>query len=48
LDLAQAMYFLDGPQGKKIVITCTVPATQESIFKPLFDSCIKSCTIPPS
>ena len=42
VDLAQTMYFFEGPGNKKIVVTCTAPAQFESGLEPLFDACMKT------
>ena len=42
VDLAQTMYFFDGPGNKKIVVTCTAPAQFEAQLEPLFDACMKT------
>ena len=42
VDLAQTMYFFEGPGDKKIVVTCTAPAELESGLEPLFDGCMKT------
>src|SRR5207244_8124458 len=42
VDLAQTMYFFEGPGNKKIVITCTAPAQFEAQLEPLFDGCMKT------
>lgn len=46
-DLAQTMYFFDGPGNKKIVVTCTAPAQFEAQLEPLFDSCMKTFVLSP-
>jgi hypothetical protein len=45
LEVAQAMYFFDGPPGRKIVVTTTVPAADAAALQPLLDSCLKTLTI---
>jgi hypothetical protein len=42
VDIAQTMYFFEGPGNKKIVVTCTAPAQFESGLEPLFDACMKT------
>lgn len=42
VDLAQTMYFFEGPGNKKIVVTCTAPAQFEAQLEPLFDACMKT------
>jgi hypothetical protein len=42
VDLAQTMYFFQGPGNKKIVVTCTAPAQFESGLEPLLDACMKT------
>ena len=42
VDVAQTMYFFEGPGNKKIVITCTAPAQFEAQLEPLFDACMKT------
>lgn len=42
VDLAQTMYFFEGPGNKKIVVTCTAPAQFEAQLEPLFDGCMKT------
>jgi hypothetical protein len=41
-DVGQTMYFFQGPEDKKIVITCTAPAQFEAQLEPLFDDCMKT------
>jgi hypothetical protein len=45
LDLAQAMYFFDGPTGRKIGVTTTALARDEAEMQQLFDRCLKSLTV---
>jgi hypothetical protein len=47
VDLAQTMYFFDGPGNKKIVVTCTAPAQFEAQLEPLFDGCMKTFVLSP-
>lgn len=42
IDLAQTMYFFDGPEGRKIIVTCTTPAKFDEQLEPLFDNCMKT------
>ena len=42
VELAQTMYFFEGPGNKKIVVTCTAPAQFEAQLEPLFDGCMKT------
>jgi ABC-type sugar transport system substrate-binding protein len=42
VDLAQTMYFFEGPGNKKIVITWTAPAQFQAGLEPLFDACMKT------
>jgi hypothetical protein len=42
IDLAQTMYFFDGKQGRKIIVTCTATAKQGPELEPLFDDCMKT------
>lgn len=45
LDLAQAMYFFDGPAGRKILVTTTAQAKHGAELEPLFDACVKTLTV---
>lgn len=45
LDVTQAMYFFDGPPGRKIVVTTTGPAVDDAALRPLFDTCLRSLTL---
>ena len=47
LEVAQAMYFFDGPAGRKILITTTAPAIHGAELEPLFDACVKGLTVTP-
>ncbi len=40
--LAQFMYFFAGPEKKKIIVTCTTPASNAAQMEPLFDACMKT------
>ena len=42
VDLAQTMYFFQGPDNKKIIVTCTAPAEFQAQLEPLFDGCMKT------
>jgi len=42
VDLAQTMYFFQGPNNKKIIVTCTAPAEFQAQLEPLFDGCMKT------
>ncbi len=41
-DVAQTMYFFQGPGDKKIVVTCTAPVAFQAQLEPLFDGCMKT------
>jgi len=45
VDLAQTMYFFEGPGNKKIVITWTASAQFEAQLEPLFDGCMKTFSL---
>jgi hypothetical protein len=45
LELAQAMYFFDGPEGRKIGVTTTSHARDEAAMQLLFDTCLKSLAV---
>ena len=42
VELAQTMYFFEGQQGKKIIVTCTASAKQAPELDSLFDDCMKT------
>jgi len=42
LDLAQTMYFFEGTEGRKLIITCTATARQGPELESLFDDCMKT------
>jgi hypothetical protein len=42
VDLAQTMYFFQGPEDKKIIVTCTAPVELQAQLEPLFDACMKT------
>jgi len=42
VNLAQTMYFFQGPDNKKIIVTCTAPAEFQAQLEPLFDGCMKT------
>ncbi len=42
VDLAQTMYFFDGTDGRKVIVTCTAPGKFGSDLDPLFDDCMKT------
>ena len=44
-DLAQTMYFFDGTNGRKVIVTCTVPAKQKADLEGLFDDCMKTFAV---
>ena len=43
--LAQTMYFFDGADGQKIIITCTAPAKYQKDLEPVFDGCMKTFAV---
>jgi hypothetical protein len=45
LELAQAMYFFDGPSGRKILVTTTAQQKDDAELKPLFEACIKTLAV---
>jgi hypothetical protein len=45
IDLAQTMYFFDGTNGRKVIVTCTTPAKYGSDLEPLFDDCMKTFAV---
>jgi hypothetical protein len=45
IDLAQTMYFFDGTNGRKIIVTCTAPAKVATNLESLFDDCMKTFTL---
>jgi hypothetical protein len=45
LDLTQAMYFFEGPAGRKIGVTTTSLAADEPEMQLLFDTCLKSLAV---
>ena len=45
IDLAQTMYFFEGTNGRKIIVTCTAPAKQGGDLEPLFDDCMKTFAV---
>jgi hypothetical protein len=42
LDLAQTMYFFEGADGRKVIVTCTAPAKYAADLDSLFDDCMKT------
>ena len=42
IDLAQTMYFFDGTNGRKIIVTCTAPAKSAENLESLFDDCMRT------
>ena len=42
LDLAQTMYFFDGTDGRKVIVTCTAPAEFGPDLDSVFDGCMKT------
>jgi hypothetical protein len=42
LELAQTMYFFDGPSSRKIIVTCTATAKQGPELASLFDESMKT------
>ena len=42
VDLSQTLYFFDGGDGRKIIVTCTTPAKFSDDLNPLFDDCMKT------
>jgi hypothetical protein len=42
VDLAQTMYFFQGPGDKKIIVTCTAPVELQAQLESLFDACMKT------
>jgi hypothetical protein len=45
LDLAQTMYFFDETNGRKIIVTCTVPAKYGDNLESIFDDCMKTFAV---
>ena len=45
IDLAQTMYFFEGADGRKIIVTCTAPAKFAGDLDSLFDDCMKTFTL---
>ncbi len=44
LEVVQSMYFFDGLQGRKILVTTTTVPSQIGTFGGLFDACMKTLT----
>jgi hypothetical protein len=42
LELAQTMYFFDGPSSRKVIVTCTASAKQGPELASLFDESMKT------
>lgn len=42
IELAQTMYFFDGADGRKIIVTCTAPAKFGGDLDSVFDDCMKT------
>jgi hypothetical protein len=42
LDLAQTMYFFEGTERRKLIVTCTSTARQGPELESLFDDCMKT------
>ena len=47
VDVAQTMYFFQGAEDKKIIVTCTAPAEFQAQLEPLFDGCMKTFALSP-
>ncbi|CAN5431891.1 hypothetical protein BH20VER3_BH20VER3_13720 [soil metagenome] len=42
IDLAQTMYFFDGPNRRKVIVTCTAPQKYGAQIESLCDDCMKT------
>ncbi|MGI8889742.1 MAG: DcrB-related protein [Chthoniobacterales bacterium] len=42
MDLVQTMYFFEGPEGRKVIVTCTTPAKFDGQLESLFDQSMKT------